>query len=192
MFRLMTMLLFKINGWKLILNKESLSHYKKFILIGAPHTSNWDAIYFTAAATISKLKPQFLIKKSWMKFPFNIIFRPLGGIGVDNKKTSKKSSGIIEYMVNLFNKRKELIIMISPEGTRSKNPNWRTGFYRTAVAAKVPIVLGYLDYNKKTAGISEIFLPTGNINEDLLFISNFYKQFTGKNHELFAEYKPSE
>ena len=81
--------------------------------------------------------------------------------------------------------------MISPEGTRSKNPNWRTGFYRTAVAANVPIVLGYLDYNKKIAGISEIFLPTGDINKDLLFISNFYKQFTGKNHELFAEYTPS-
>jgi len=191
MFRLITTLLFKLNGWKLILNKESLSNYKKFILIGAPHTSNWDAIYFTAAATISKLKPQFLIKKSWMKFPFNIIFSPLGGIGVDNKKTSKKSSGVIEYMVNLFNKRKELIIMISPEGTRSKNPNWKTGFYRTAVAANVPIILGYLDYNKKIAGISEIFLPTGDINKDLLFISNFYKQFTGKNHELFAEYKPS-
>lgn len=192
MFRLFTVLFFKIKGWKLILDKENLIHHKKFILIGAPHTSNWDAIFFTAAATLSKLKPRFLIKKSWMKFPFSIIFKPLGGIGVDNKKSSnKKSSGIIEHMVNLFNHQKELIIAIAPEGTRSKNPNWKTGFYRTAVAANVPIVMGYLDYSKKIAGITEVFFPTGNIQEDLKKISAFYKQFTGKNHELYEGYQPS-
>ena len=190
MFRLITLLLFKLNGWKLNFNNEILSRHKKFILIGDPHTSNWDSIYFIAATRKSKLKPNFLIKKTWTKFPFNIIFKPLGAIGVDKKKP-KKSSGMINYMVNLFKENKKLIIAISPEGTRSKNPNWKTGFYQTALLAKVPIVLGYLDYSKKIAGITEVFLPTGDVNKDLTFISDFYKQFSGKNHELFAGYDPS-
>ena len=190
MFRLFTLLLFKIKGWKLLVDKKTLHQHKKFILIGAPHTSNWDAIYFTAAATLTKLKPKFLIKKTWMKFPFNIIFKPIGGIGVDNKNISEnKSSSTIDFMVKLFNQKRELIIMISPEGTRSKNANWRTGFYRTAILAKVPIVLGYLDYQKKTAGFNKVFFPTGNLELDLKKISNFYTQFKGKNHHLFAEYK---
>ena len=189
MFRLFTLVFFKLKGWQLLIDKKTLTQHKKFILIGAPHTSNWDAIYFTAAATISKLKPKFLIKKNWIKFPFNIIFKPLGAIGIDNK--SKKSSGMINYMVNLFNENQELIIAIAPEGTRSKNPYWKTGFYTTALKAKVPIVLGYLDYKHKIAGMTDVFFPTGNIDQDLMKISEFYKRFSGKNHELFANYLPS-
>ena len=79
--------------------------------------------------------------------------------------------------------------MIAPEGTRSKNPNWRTGFYQTAVLAKVPLVLGYLDYQKKIAGFNKVFNPTGDVELDIKKISDFYSQFTGKNHHLFAPYK---
>ena len=190
MFRIFTIVLFKLKGWKLAVDKNTVSQHKKFVLVAAPHTSNWDAIYFTAAATLTKLKPKFLIKNTWMKFPFNLVFKPIGGIGVDNKNFSRnKSFSTIDFMVNLFRQKKELIIMIAPEGTRSKNPNWRTGFYRTALLAKVPLVLGYLDYQKKIAGFNKVFTPTGDVELDIKKISDFYSQFTGKNHHLFAPYK---
>ena len=125
-----------------------------------------------------------------MRFPFNLIFKPIGGIGVNNKsKNGSKSSIVIEEIVQLFNEKKELIIAIAPEGTRSFNPYWKTGFYQIALQSKVPIALGFLDYKNKIAGITDIFLPTGNLHADLIKISEYYSKFTGKNHDQYSGFQ---
>ena len=190
MFRIISALIFKIKGWKVKIDPKLIKNNKQFVLLGIPHTSNWDAVYFTGAVFLRKIKTHFLIKKEWMRFPFNLIFKPIGGIGVNNKsKNGAKSSIVIEEIVQLFNEKKELIIAIAPEGTRSFNPNWKTGFYQIALQSKVPIALGFLDYKNKIAGITDIFLPTGNLHADLIKISEYYSKFTGKNHDQYSGYK---
>ena len=111
MFRIISVLIFKIKGWKVKIDPELIKNNKKFVLLGIPHTSNWDAVYFTGAIFLGKIKAHFLIKKEWMRFPFNLIFKPIGGIGVNNKpQNNGKPSIIIEEIVQLFNEKKELII----------------------------------------------------------------------------------
>ncbi len=193
MFRIISAIIFKLKGWKVNIDPNLIKNNQKMVLIGAPHTSNWDAIYFTGAAFLSKLKTRFLIKKEWMRFPLSLIFRPIGGLAVNNKaKKKSQPSRIIEGIVNLFNEKKKLIIAIAPEGTRSYNPYWKTGFYQIALKANVPIALGYLDYKNKTAGITDIFLPTGNLHADLIKISKYYTKFTSKNQSQFSEYQIKE
>tara|TARA_B110000014_G_C20113922_1_gene587697 strand:- start:660 stop:1244 length:585 start_codon:yes stop_codon:yes gene_type:complete len=190
MFRIISALIFKIKGWKVKIDPKLIKNNKQFVLLGIPHTSNWDAVYFTGAVFLRKIKTHFLIKKEWMRFPFNLIFKPIGGIGVNNKsKNGAKSSIVIEEIVQLFNEKKELIIAIAPEGTRSFNPNWKTGFYQIALQSKVPIALGFLDYKNKIAGITDIFLPTGNLHADLIKISEYYSKFTGKNHDQYSGFQ---
>jgi 1-acyl-sn-glycerol-3-phosphate acyltransferase len=193
MFRLFSLLMFKLNNWQIDPNSIPLDQYKKFILVGAPHTSNWDVIYFLATIHHLKIKPRFLIKTEWMRFPFNLIFEPLGGLEIDRTPAQSKETKIsmVSIMIDLFKNNNELIITISPEGTRSYNPNWKKGFYHTALEAEVPIMISYLDYKNKTAGISRAFIPTGNIDKDLTEISDLYAAYTGKNQELFAPYQHS-
>ena len=105
-----------------------------------------------------------------------------------NKKIKDKSS-TVNYLTNLFNIKQELVIAITPEGTRGHNPYWKTGFYHTAIQANVPILLAYIDYKKKVAGIFKAFIPTGDILKDLNYISDFYKNITGKNPQLFSPFK---
>ena len=154
MLRFIFKLIFRLKGWSVddALLKES--KIKKCVMIGAPHTSNWDAVNLVAAFQLMKVSLKFTLKKEWVRFPLNIFFVPLGAIGID--RTPKDGSTIrrsmVDVMTDLFNERDELIIVFAPEGTRSRREKWRTGFYHTALAAKVPIMLGYLDYKEKRAG----------------------------------------
>ena len=191
MFRLISILLFKLKGWKIDPNFEPKNH-KKFILVGGPHTSNWDVVYFLGALYHMNIKPRFLIKKDWMTFPFGLIFKPLGGLAIDrNPKDQESKSSTTSFMIDAFNNAEELIIAISPEGTRGYNPHWKKGFYHTAFEAGIPILLGYLDYKNRVSGISKTIIPSGDIEKDLKEINDFYSNYTGKNHEQFAPYQQS-
>ena len=85
MFRIISVLIFKLKGWKVNIDPQLIKKNKQLVLIGVPHTSNWDAVYFTGATFLGKIKTRFLIKKEWMRFPLNLIFKPIGGLAVDNK-----------------------------------------------------------------------------------------------------------
>ena len=190
MFRIISVIIFKLKGWKVNIDPNLIKNNQQMVLIAVPHTSNWDAIYFTGAAFLAKLKIHFMIKKEWMRFPFNLIFKPIGGLAVNNKmKKKSQPSKVIDEMVHLFNKNKKFIIAIAPEGTRSNNPYWKTGFYQIALKSNIPIALGFLDYKNKIAGITDIFHPTGNLHADIKKISNYYMKFTGKNQSQFSAYQ---
>ena len=108
-----------------------------------------------------------------------------GAIGIDRKEIKKNnSSNTTDLMAELFQKYKDLVLMISPEGTRKPNANWKSGFYYIASKARVPIVLGYADWAKKEAGLGKVIYPT-NFEEDMKAIMDFYRNITGKHHQNF-------
>ena len=121
------------------------------VFIGAPHTSNWDFIigylYYKSLGT--GVTPRFLIKKEWFVFPFNLIFKALGGVLVDRK--SGASTG--EQATEMLRTAAQLHIAITPEGTRKPRERWKSGFYRIAMEAGVPVQLAKIDYAKKEVGI---------------------------------------
>ena len=167
---------------------------KSFVFIGAPHTSNLDFFPAMAASHFLNRKTHFAIKDSWLRFPMNLILKPLGAIGIDRKKM-KSSSGAhnTDLMAGLFKERADLVLMVSPEGTRSPNPHWKSGFYYIAKKAGVPIVLAYADYDQKVAAVGPIIYPT-DFQQDMKTIMEFYEGRRGKrpqNFKLDERYTPS-
>ena len=167
-------------GWTLEIN---LPPHKKYVLVGAPHTSNWDLplglLYMSAVG----LRFSWAGKHTIFKGPIGTILRSIGGIPIDRRIRS----GLIERMSELFDSHESMILAITPEGTRSKVPYWKTGFYYIALRAKVPIALGYLDYGEKKLGMGYSFLPSGDIEKDMRKIRAFYKGKTGRHPEQQGE-----
>jgi 1-acyl-sn-glycerol-3-phosphate acyltransferase len=149
---------------------------KKFVVILAPHTSGMDFVYAMCTKFILGLRFSFLVKAEVFRPPFGFIFRWLGGIPVERSS----SHNLVDQVVKMFNEREDIIMAISPEGTRAYVPKWKTGFYYIALYAKVPIVLGYLNFQTKTAGIGPTFYPTGDIDKDIEAIKDFYRPIKGK------------
>jgi len=113
-------------------------------MVAAPHTSNWDFVYARAAFFILGIRLRFTIKKELFFFPLGALLKGLGGIAIDRQSRENMTSKMIE----LYHQYDELVLLITPEGTRSYAEKWKKGFYYIAQGAKVPIVLGYLDYQK--------------------------------------------
>jgi len=178
MRKLSTFILKKL-GWK----TAGITNYsRKCVLCVAPHTSNWDLILGKLIYSSIGRKASFLIKKTWFFFPMNLIFNAAGGIPVDR---SKKTS-LTEQMAELFAKKDEFELAITPEGTRKKSAEWKRGFYYIALAANVPIVIVVLDYKDKTAYFKAEFYPTGDADKDIAEIQSYYTQATGKHQENFS------
>lgn len=178
-------LLFKIAGWKVThtLPKE----IRKCVIIAAPHTSNWDFVYAMGALKQMQIKPRFTIKKEWYKFPFKGLMKSLGALPIDRSvKPDGSRRGTVEAMVDLFQKHDDLLLLITPEGTRSRVEKWKTGFYYVALNAKVPIAFGFIDYGKKECGVDTIMYPSGDFKADMKLIMDYYKNFTPKHPENFA------
>jgi 1-acyl-sn-glycerol-3-phosphate acyltransferase len=122
------------------------------------------------------------MKKDWFFFPLGYFFRAIGGVPVDRSRRTD----LVEQIVEQFNAREKITIAITPEATRKANPNWKTGFYRIALGAKVPIVLAYLDYDKREVGIERTFTPTGDVDADMEAIKRYYMKFNGKYKDKFV------
>ena len=169
----------KILGWKL--TNDFPHDLKKFVVIAAPHTSWQDFPIGILARNTSGIKINFIGKDSLFKGPFGFIFRSLGGTPVDRSK----SNNLVEAIVQVFNKKEEFRLALSPEGTRKKVDKWKTGFYYIAKGAKVPIVMATLDFGKKQVKISEPYYTTDNKEKDFNYFHSFYANVKGKKPELF-------
>lgn len=167
-----------LGGWTV--SAKLPKNIKKAVMIAAPHTSNWDFIWARAAFFIMGIPVRFTVKKELLKFPLNLILNPLGAIGIDRNPKGQKKQSMTEAMTNLFNQHDQLVVLVTPEGTRSYQPEWKTGFYRVAEAANVPILCGYLDYENKIAGVGPSFEAKGNMHENLEKIMDFYRPIKGK------------
>lgn len=182
MAKLIAQFFFWITGWKVA--GEYPAHVPKSVMIAAPHTSNWDFVYARGAFFIMGVPVRYTIKKEMMRFaPLGWLLKQLGAIPVErNPDRARKlgQSSLVYGMVRLFDAHEKLVIMVTPEGTRKFVSKWKTGFYYTALRAGVPIVLGYLDYAKKHAGIGPTIYPSGNLQEDMKKILTFYASITPK------------
>lgn len=167
-------------GWKITGRMNDLP--KKSVICVAPHTSNWDLPLGLVVYKALGRKASFLIKKEWFFFPMNLIFNLLGGIPVDR---SRKTS-LTEQIAEIYAKKDDFQLAITPEGTRKKNSDWKKGFYFIALAANVPIVVAAFDYRKKEAQFIEIFEPTGDADADIEKIKKYYIGVTAKHPEYFA------
>ncbi|MDH3323990.1 MAG: lysophospholipid acyltransferase family protein [Flavobacteriaceae bacterium] len=172
-------ILYNIMGWKIV--GDFPKDIKKFIIVGAPHTSNYDFVVALLMKFIVDLDANFIAKHTLFKPPFGFIFKSLGGIPVDRSK----SKNLVEAIIDIFNKNDKLILAMSPEGTRKKTVKWKTGFYHIAKGANVPIVFNTFDFGNKRYFISEPYYLTGDMEKDFLYFHNFYKDIKGKFPDQF-------
>lgn len=161
----------KLFGWKLDIMSDLPD---KCVICVAPHTSNWDFILGMAAYKSLGRKFNFLIKESWFFFPMNLIFKALGGIPVP---AQKGKGDLTNHIIETFKLRDYLNLAITPEGTRSLQSKWRTGFLYIAYGAKVPILLGVIDYKTKIIVIRNVFQPTGDVDHDMKAVKDYYRSF---------------
>ncbi len=164
---------FKLMGWSIEGRPPDID---KFVVIGAPHTSNWDFPLALATAFLLRLDFTWLGKDSIFTGPLNPLMRWLGGLPIDRSK----SSNVVQSTIDAFNNHDHLIIAIAPEGTRSKVKKWKRGFYHIAYGAGVPIGRGFFDYEQKVIGFGPTFTPTGNVEKDMIEIQALYKGIKGR------------
>ena len=170
--RVISILILRIIGWKARGGK--LPH-KKFVLIGAPHTSNWDFPLMLMVVLKLELQVFWMGKHTLFPFPFAGFMKWLGGIPINRSA----SHNVVRETVRQFKENQELVILVPPEGTRSKVTKWKTGFYHIANMAEVPILMGYVNAEKKEAGFADFFYPTGDVDFDLEKIRDFYRPIKG-------------
>ena len=173
LIRWLARIVFRLTGWKPAGKRPCLSQY---VIIAAPHTSNWDFLYTLCLAFILEIKPFIMMKADWFRWPLGPFLRRFGAIPVDRSK----STHIVARSIQAFHKHPQMVLLVPPSGTRSKVMYWKTGFYHIAVGAKVPIVLGYLDYRRKVGGIGPVVHPTGDLEKDMKIIQAFYAGITAK------------
>ena len=179
MMKFLSRIVFWISGWKL--NIGWPKDLKKAVLIAIPHTSNWDLLYARAAFFLMDIPVKFTIKKEVMVGPLGWLIKALGGIAIDRKRVpGGRKQTYTEAMTTMLKESEELVIMVTPEGTRSYAPKWKSGFYHIALGANVPIVIGYLDYKKKVAGIGPVIYPNGNMDEQIEEMKEFGRTVTPK------------
>ena len=170
--RVISIVILKILGWET--KGKEISH-QRFVLIGAPHTSNWDFPLMLLVILKLKLRIFWMGKDSLFPFPFAGLMRWLGGIPINRAA----SHNVVRETVRQYKDNKELVVLIPPEGTRSKVTKWKTGFYHIANLAKVPILLGYVDFKNREAGFVDFFYPTGDLESDMEEIRKFYAPLKG-------------
>jgi 1-acyl-sn-glycerol-3-phosphate acyltransferase len=173
--------LFRIAGWR----EGPMGDYvPKCVICVAPHTSNWDLIIGKLIYTSLGRQSYFLIKKEWFFFPLNFFFKWMGGIPIDRSR----NASVTDQMAEAMAKHTTFHLAITPEGTRKRNGDWKRGFYYIALKANVPILLAYIDYLKKEAGVKALFYPTGNADDDINAIKAYYRGVTARHPRNFAEY----
>lgn len=146
----------------------------KCVICVAPHTSNWDFILGLLAYKSLGRKANFLMKEFWFFFPLKYLLRSLGGIPVPKKGSGRT---LTQSIIDRFGKTRYMNLAVTPEGTRSAQSKWRTGFLYIAMGASVPIQLGIIDYKRKRVIIREEFEPSGNVERDLRSVMDYYSEW---------------
>ena len=175
--RLISRLYLWLAGWKI--DGAIPPEVRKCVLVAVPHTSNYDFPIARAILYVMNVNLRYLIKKETMVFPLNLLLKASGAIGVDRQK----NSNLVETIIDIINEADDMVIVIPAEGTRKLVKKWKLGFYYVALGAGVPIVMSYLDYEKKIGGIGPMFYPTGNLVEDMQQMRDFYKNIVPKHPE---------
>lgn len=160
--------IYRGQGWTLV---GSAPRARRCVIVGAPHTSNWDFIFFLGATHDLGIAPSFMGKHSLFHWPMGRFMREMGGVPV----IRNARHNYVEQIVTEFGERDELMLVVAPEGTRKGAPVWKSGFYHIALGAGVPIVLAWLDPLSKRGGLGPEIMPTGDYAADMARIAEFYR-----------------
>lgn len=161
--------IYRLRGWKI--DGGLPRHLKKYVIAGAPHTSNWDFVFFTGATHEEGIKPNFMGKHTLFTGIMRNFMLDMGGIPIDRRK----STNATQQVAAEFAARDELALVIAAEGTRKSDGKWKSGFYHIARAANVPIVPAFADNANLIVSFGPPMLPTGNYGEDLLKIAEWFR-----------------
>jgi 1-acyl-sn-glycerol-3-phosphate acyltransferase len=155
---------------------------RRYVLIAAPHTSNWDFVFMMAMAWVLGVRLRWMGKASLFVFPLGTLFRALGGIPV---RRSVRAN-LVELSVERFAREADFVLAVPAEGSRGRGATWRSGFYHIARLAEVPVVLGYLDYARRRGGLGPELRPSGNVRADMDIVRAFYADKVGRHPERFT------
>jgi 1-acyl-sn-glycerol-3-phosphate acyltransferase len=154
-------------GWRI---EGTLPDVPKMLVIGAPHSSNWDFVIGIAAVFALRLDIRFLGKAELFRWPLGGLMRWFGGTPVDRSSPE----GVVEETISHIKASPGFLLSMAPEGTRKPVDRWKTGFYRIALAAGIPIVAGYFDNARKRIGFGPVFHATGNTDAEIATMQKFY------------------
>ena len=167
---------FRRGGWTI---SGTLPPDRKFIIMGASHTSNWDFLVFMGAVHAVGRKIHFIGKHSLFRWPLGGFMRALGGVPVDRSAPQD----LVSQIVAEFDARDDFILVIAPEGTRAFTTRWRSGFYQIALKAGVPIVAAGPDYPTRRGVFGPVIRPTGDDQADLAPAFAFFRTITPRHPE---------
>ena len=165
-------ILYRLMGWKL---EGELPDLKKYIILGGPHTSNWDFILAMSIVWIKEAPVNVIAKQELFKFPLGIIMRAMGLLPIGRKKSQNQVDAIAE----MYNSREQFIIALSPEGTRKKVDRLKSGFYHIALKADLPVVIVSVNEPTKTLIIQKPYYNTGDKDTDFKHFNHMFKSYTG-------------
>ena len=157
--------LLRLGGWRF---EGTIPNIPKMMIIVAPHTSNWDFPVGLMAKFALHLEANFIAKKSLFWWPLGAFLRSVGGIGIDRSA----ATDVVDGAVKAMRERPGMVLVITPEGTRSKVERWKSGFHRIALAAGIPIVLVVFDYSRKVIQLGPTFPATADYERDLAAIQS--------------------
>jgi len=177
MLRSIARLILRLGGWTMVGEVPPLA---RAVFIAAPHTSNWDGFWFLAYKLALNVEVRFLAKDTLFWWPLGPVLSAMGALPIDRRDAAT----IVPQLVAAFAASDHLFLALAPEGTRKRVPYWKTGFYRIAKAAGVPIVLAFIDYRQKRLGIGPTLPDDTTMADDLATIQAFYAQFKGKRPAL--------
>jgi 1-acyl-sn-glycerol-3-phosphate acyltransferase len=178
--RVISRIILKIIRWRVV--GSIPSDQRKYVLIVAPHTSNWDFVLFVLAVSVLRLKPSVLIKSTLFVGPLGWFLRYCGGIPVNRSQ----ASSLVSYIASIYQENEDFVLIVSPEGTRSPNANWKRGFHHVATAAQVPIVIVYVDSVIKTIGVEGMMEPSDDVDGDLIKLKKFFDTKSGLKPKNYA------
>ena len=162
-----------VAGWRLEGRAPEHSHC---IIIGAPHTTNWDLAIALLTGAGLDFRLRWLGKHTVFWEPLGTLFRWLGGIPVDRRSPK----GLVGTLIERMKSEREFMLCIAPEGTRKYTDHWKSGFYRVALAADIPVVLGYCSFDRKVVGLGPSIRLTGDVDADMATIAEFYADKRGR------------
>jgi len=166
--RVLSKIILKIIRWRV--DGSLPADQKKYVLIVAPHTSNWDFFLFVLTVSVLRLQPSVLIKDTIFIGPLGWFLRYCGAIPVNRRQ----AGSLVTYISGIYEEREEFVLIITPEGTRSPNANWKRGFHHVARAAEVPILVVYVDSALRTIGIEGLMDPSEDVDGDIQKLKTFF------------------
>jgi len=173
LLRTIATVLLRLGGWRI---EGKPPDCRKYVLIAAPHTTNWDFVWVLTFAAYYGMRIQWIGKHTLFRFPYGWVMRRLGGVSV--RRHQRQS--LVKQMADALKAADSMCLVVPVEGTRGHVTHWKSGFYHIARTAGVPIAMGFLDYSRKRGGIGPLLEPTGDVRRDMDRLRAFYADKLGK------------